>query len=32
VAVFRDVSRDVEIDQLKSDFVATVSRELRTPK
>lgn len=31
VAVFRDVSRDVEIDQLKSDFVATVSHELRTP-
>jgi signal transduction histidine kinase len=31
VAVFRDVSRDVAIDQLKSDFVATVSHELRTP-
>jgi signal transduction histidine kinase len=31
VAVFRDISRDVEIDQLKSDFVATVSHELRTP-
>ncbi len=31
VAVFRDISRDVEVDRLKSDFVATVSHELRTP-
>jgi signal transduction histidine kinase len=31
VAVFRDISREVEVDQLKSDFVATVSHELRTP-
>jgi signal transduction histidine kinase len=31
VAVFRDISRDVELDRLKSDFVATVSHELRTP-
>lgn len=31
VAVFRDISRDVEIDRLKSDFVSTVSHELRTP-
>ena len=31
VAVFRDISRDVEIDQLKSDFVSTVTHELRTP-
>ena len=31
VAVFRDISRNVEIDQLKSDFVATVSHEFRTP-
>jgi signal transduction histidine kinase len=31
VAIFRDISRDVELDRLKSDFVATVSHELRTP-
>jgi signal transduction histidine kinase len=31
VTVFRDISREVEVDQLKSDFVATVSHELRTP-
>ena len=29
--MFRDISREVEVDQLKSDFVATVSHELRTP-
>lgn len=29
--VFHDVTRDREVDRLKSDFVATVSHELRTP-
>jgi signal transduction histidine kinase len=31
VSIFRDITREVEIDRLKSEFVATVSHELRTP-
>ena len=31
VAVVRDVSHEVEVDQLKSALVSTVSHELRTP-
>lgn len=31
VSIFRDITRDVEVDRLKSEFVATVSHELRTP-
>ncbi|MCD4686380.1 MAG: GAF domain-containing protein [Anaerolineae bacterium] len=31
VSIFRDITREVEVDRLKSDFVATVSHELRTP-
>ena len=31
VAVFRDVSREAELDQLKSDFVSMVSHEIRSP-
>ncbi len=31
VYALRDVSRERQLDQLKSDFVATVSHELRTP-
>jgi PAS domain S-box-containing protein len=31
VEVFRDVSREVEIDQMKSDFISIVSHELRAP-
>ena len=31
VAVFRDVSEDHRLEQLRSDFVATAAHELRTP-
>lgn len=31
VLVARDVTSEVEVQQLKSDFIATVSHELRTP-
>ena len=31
VAVIRDVSREREVDELKSSLVSTVSHELRTP-
>jgi signal transduction histidine kinase/CheY-like chemotaxis protein len=31
VTVFRDITRDIEVDRLKSEFVSTVSHELRTP-
>lgn len=31
VSIFRDITHDVEVDRLKSEFVANVSHELRTP-
>lgn len=31
VAVFRDVTRQRELDRMKDDFVSTVTHELRTP-
>jgi len=31
VSIFRDITREVEVDKLKSEFVSTVSHELRTP-
>ena len=31
VSIFRDITHQVEVDRLKSEFVANVSHELRTP-
>jgi PAS domain S-box-containing protein len=31
VSVFRDITKDVEVDRMKSEFVSSVSHELRTP-
>jgi signal transduction histidine kinase len=31
VSVFRDITKDVEVDRIKSEFVSNVSHELRTP-
>jgi len=31
VAIFHDMTRELEIDQLKSDFLTAVSHDLRTP-
>jgi PAS domain S-box-containing protein len=31
VSVFRDITKDVEVDRMKSELVSSVSHELRTP-